>query len=73
MPGFSIGGDHVELTLCDNCLQPFIDDPRYVVRRLRDCPVEDRLKDDCQCFICGRRGHDYDVQKPGRIHHGQDR
>ena len=25
------------LTLCDSCLQPFLDDPNYKVRFLRNC------------------------------------
>ena len=54
------------LTLCDNCLQPFLDDPNYKVRFLRKCtPLCDREKGDC--FICSRHGHDYDVEKISNI------
>ena len=56
------------LTLCDNCLQPFLDDPNYRVRFLRNCtPLCDREKGDCDCFICSRHGHDYDVEKISNI------
>ena len=51
-------------TLCERCLEPFLSDPNYSVRLVRNCtPVCDRGKHDCECDICTRRGRDYDVEK----------
>lgn len=49
------------LTLCDRCLQPFLDDRNYTVA----CKgiVEPREKNDNICFICGYRGMDYEIEK----------
>ena len=47
------------LTLCRECLAVFLADQRYTVTELEtDCC-------DCECFICKRRGRDYDIEKPG--------
>jgi hypothetical protein len=52
------------LTLCRECVAVFLADQRYTVTELEtDCC-------DCECFICKRRGRDYDVEKPGRRQHG---
>lgn len=52
------------LTLCDNCAQPFFDDNNYRVKIVHpDCPTREKEKGDGECFICGRRGCDYDVEK----------
>lgn len=49
------------LTLCDRCLQPFLDDRNYIVA----CKgiTKPKEKHDNECFICGRRGMDYEVEK----------
>lgn len=58
------GGDGLILTLCDRCLEPFLSDPNYSVKLVRNCtPVCDRGKHDCECDICKSHGHDYDVNK----------
>lgn len=59
---FCWGGDAVVLTLCRDCLAVFLADQRYIVT-----PVDSDHCDihDCECFICRRRGRDYDVEKPG--------
>ena len=52
------------MTLCDNCVQPFFDDRNYTVKIVHpDCPTREKKKGDGECFICGRRGCDYDVEK----------
>lgn len=64
MARFLIGGCGMVLTLCDRCLQPFIDDPNYTVRIVRKCtPIRDRDAHECECDICTKRGHDYDIDK----------
>ena len=57
------------LTLCDNCLQPFLDDRNYIVRFVGNCkPIYHREPHECECDICGSHGHDYDVEKISNIH-----
>ena len=52
------------MTLCDTCVQPFFDDRNYTVKIVHpDCPTREKEKGDGECFICGRRGCDYDVEK----------
>lgn len=50
------------LTLCRECLAVFLADKRYTVTEGETsyCDIHD-----CECFICKRRGRDYDVEKPG--------
>lgn len=50
------------LTLCRECLAVFLADQRYTVTELETdyCDIHD-----CECFICKRRGRDYDIDKPG--------
>ena len=58
------------LTLCSNCLEPFLADPNYTVKPLRQTiPLKDREKHDSDCFICSRQGRDYDIEKArnGRV------
>lgn len=55
------------LTLCRNCLQPFIDDANYQVVRMPRNPDEPRAKDDNECFICCHGGRDYDIAKVSNI------
>lgn len=52
------------LTLCERCLQPFLDDRNYIVRFVGNCkPIYDREPHECECDICTRRGHNYDIEK----------
>ena len=54
------------LTLCSNCLEPFLADPKYTVKPIRQtAPLKDREKHDGDCFICSRQGRDYDIEKVG--------
>lgn len=48
------------MTLCERCLDVFLSDDRYVVTPVNTAACE---KGDGECFICGRRGCDYDVEK----------
>ncbi len=51
------------LTLCHDCVQPFFDDRNYIIAVLPIdyCIIRDRC--DIECFICGKRGREYDVEK----------
>ena len=51
------------LTLCHDCLQPFIDDRNYVVKLAKRIPYEQLEPHDNECDICTRRGRQYDVNK----------
>jgi hypothetical protein len=59
------GGDGVVMTLCERCLDVFLLDDRYVVTPVYTAACE---KGDCECFICRRKGRDYDIDKPGARH-----
>lgn len=50
------------LTLCRACLAVFKSDQRYIVTEVESdyCDIHD-----CECFICKRRGRDYEIEKPG--------
>ena len=51
------------LTLCHDCAQPFFDDRNYIIAVL---PIDYSIvRDRCdiECFICGKRGREYDVEK----------
>jgi hypothetical protein len=50
------------MTLCERCLDVFLLDDRYVVTPVYTAACE---KGDCECFICRRKGRDYDIDKPG--------
>lgn len=50
------------MTLCDKCLQPFLDDRNYTVT-CAAAARSGREKHDNECFICSRRGHDYEIEK----------
>lgn len=52
------------MTLCERCLDVFLSDDRYVVTPVYTAACE---KGDCDCFICSRHGHDYDVEKISNI------
>lgn len=51
------------LTLCHDCLQPFIDDKNYIVKLAKRIPYEQLEPHDNECDICTRRGRQYDVIK----------
>ena len=52
------------MTLCERCLDVFLSDDRYVVTPVYTAACE---KGDCDCFICSRHGHDYDVETISNI------
>ena len=57
------------MTLCESCLPLFLDVCNYRVRFIGNCkPIYDREPHECECDICGRHGHDYDVEKISNIH-----
>ena len=60
-----MGGDAVVLTLCRECLAVFLADRCYTVTEVDSnyCDIHD-----CECFICRRKGRDYDIDKPGANH-----
>lgn len=51
------------LILCDTCLQPFLDDRNYTVACVWRDPLHEPEKHENECFICSRRGRDYDIDK----------
>ena len=54
----------MELTLCNNCLSVFISDRNYIVTYIRQCkPTCELEPHECECDICTRPGHNYDVEK----------
>ena len=69
----SRGGDCMVLTLCHGCAQPFFDDRNYIIAVI---PIDFSIvRDRCdiECFICGKRGREYDVEKkPKRFVRGDD-
>ena len=48
----------VVMTLCQRCVQVFMDDPRYIITRV---PCADPIL--CECDICTATGADYDVRR----------
>lgn len=48
------------MTLCPQCLAVFLSDKNYSVRPAKTDYVD---KHDNECFICNRRGRDYDIVK----------
>jgi len=46
------------MTLCDTCLQPFLDDRNYTVACVWRDPLHEPEKHENECFICSRRGRD---------------
>lgn len=51
------------LTLCHDCVQPFIDDKNYIVKPAKRIPYEQLEPHDNECDICTRRGRQYDIIK----------
>jgi hypothetical protein len=51
------------LTLCDRCLEPFLDDKNYIVKRTKRTEDDEQDPHVGECDICTRRGHNYDVEK----------
>ena len=51
------------LTLCDRCLEPFLDDKNYIVKRTKRTEDDEHDPHVGECDICTRRGHNYDVEK----------
>lgn len=49
----------MQMTLCHDCAQPFLDDQNYTVIRLETDPC------DSECFICQRHGCNYEITKSG--------
>ncbi len=47
----------MELTLCHDCVQPFFDDKNYIIAQFLTDPCDN------ECFICGRHGCNYDIEK----------
>ncbi len=54
------------MTLCRDCLEVFESDANYVVKPAK-LPYVD--KHDCECFICCRKGRDYDIIKIDKTKH----
>ena len=54
----------MELVLCKNCLSVFLSDRNYVVTFIGKCkPTYELEKHECECDICTRPGHNYDIVK----------
>ena len=53
------------MTLCAHCLEVFESDRNYIVRPAKSLYVD---KHDCECFICSKHGHDYNIEKISNIH-----
>ncbi len=51
------------LTLCHDCAQPFFDDRNYIIIPLQIDFTIQRDRCDIECFICAKRGREYDVEK----------
>ena len=54
------------MTLCRDCLEVFESDANYVVKPAK-LPYVD--KHDNECFICCRKGRDYDIIKIDKTKH----
>ena len=54
----------MELTLCHDCVQPFFDDKNYLIDRQETDPCDN------ECFICGRHGCNYDIEKRKKVWYG---
>lgn len=50
----------VVMTLCPQCLDVFLSDKNYIVRPAKATYEE---KHDNECFICCRKGRDYEIIK----------
>ena len=61
-----LGAIWLVMTLCRGCLEVFESDANYVVKPAK-LPYVD--KHDCECFICCRKGRDYDIVKIDKIKH----
>lgn len=50
----------MQLTLCRDCAEPFFTDRNYIIIKLETDPCDN------DCFICGRHGCNFDVEKKAK-------